>query len=221
MSKFCTNCGAQADDAAFVCGNCGTPFGAAPVEAAVQDPASGKASGVLKKILVPVISVIVVLALALGALKIFQSVGVKGAVRKGLNAGINGKADKLASVLSIRYGEKESARKKSAKELDFYLTNSESKKYKITYKIKGVKDMPSDELEDIQESIAERFDEDEDYVSDAKIVKVQVTTRVKTTKEKSGLYKGDYHTVTKKVIMTKENGKWKYYGYYSGDDDDD
>ncbi len=34
MSKFCGNCGAVMDDAAAVCGNCGTQFAVAPVQAA-------------------------------------------------------------------------------------------------------------------------------------------------------------------------------------------
>ena len=217
MSKFCANCGAQCDDAAAVCGNCGTPFGAAPAA-----PAESKnIAGVLKKILIPVVAIIVVAALALGGLKIFQSTGPKGALRKALNAGIHAKSDKLASVLSIRYGEKTSDRKKAAKNLGFYLKSSDAKKYKITYKIKSVKNMSSDELEEIQEYVANNFDEDEDYVSAAKIIKVQMTTKVKKTKEKDGLYKGDYSTRTQKIVITKENGKWKYYGYYTGDDDDD
>lgn len=218
MSKFCSNCGAQADDTAAVCGNCGTPFELA------ADPAPTAAANIadkLKKLIVSVVAIVVVLALVFGGIKIFQSFGPKGAVRKALSAGMNGKAEKLASVISIKYGEKEKDRKKAAKNLDFYLTESNQKKYKISYKIKDVKDLPSDELEKIQENIAEKFDKDEDYVSDAKIVKVQVTVKNKVTKENAGMYKGDYSRITRKVIITKEDGKWKFYGYYYGDDDDD
>ena len=80
MSKFCANCGVQADDAAAVCGNCGAPFGATP---AADTDVSGKGIGGIKKFIKPAIALIVAaVIIVLGICTISNFTGAKGAARK-------------------------------------------------------------------------------------------------------------------------------------------
>ena len=204
MSKFCTNCGAQADDAAFVCGNCGTPFGAADV---AEDGASVKRAGGIKKFIKPAIALVVAAVIVVsGIIAISNFTGAKGAARKYYSAMKKSKASAVAKVLSIRYGEDEEDREEAAERMVGDDDDDEQDEYKISYKIKEAKKVSSSELKAIKKYIKNNTDEDSDYIKAAKKVKITVTYKEKKT--------GDGGRNTSWVVFTKEKGKWKYFGSY-------
>ncbi|MBR5922539.1 MAG: zinc ribbon domain-containing protein [Clostridia bacterium] len=204
MSKFCANCGAQADDAAAVCGNCGAFFGEAP---AVDTPSKGIAN--LKKYIKPAIALVVAAVVVIFGIKLLSGfIGAKGAARKFCNATKKKNADSLAQVLSIKYGEDDEDKEKYAENM-LGISDDEDEDEddtKISFKIKESKKVSSSELKAIKKYIENKCDEDDDYVTAAKKVKIVITTKDKKT--------GDGQRYTSWYVFTKENGKWKYFDTY-------
>ena len=192
MSKFCANCGAQADDAAMVCGNCGTPFEAAPAGA----PAPVAKAG-LQKYIKPIIAAVVAVIIIILGVNIFGG-GAKGAAKKAMKAMINGDEKAMAKILSARYGDEDS-RESYAK----MLAGEKDDDLKITYKVKDTKTLDKDDLKDIKKNVAAGGEIDEDDVKKAVKVKFEVTIKDKDS--------GDKETETISFIMTKEKGSWKLY----------
>ena len=196
MSKFCANCGAQADDAAMVCGSCGTPFESAGADNTTPAAGVAPAASGLQKYIKPIIAAVAAILAIILCVTIFGG-GAKKAAKKTMKAMIKGNEKTVAKMLSARYGDKDD-RETYAKFLAL-----DDDDVKVTFKVKGIEKVKKDDLKDIKEAVANGGVLDEKDVKKAVKVKIEVTAKDKDT--------GDKDTSTVRLIMTKEKGSWKLY----------
>lgn len=216
MAKFCSNCGAQMEDADKVCGMCGTPVAGATVAATpVAAPASNdtkkKGNNKLIGLVVAVIVAIVAIVVVVNILGNFT--GYKGTLNKMTKALKNDDMDvleDLASSLSDEmyeswYGDDYEERYEDtvSNVLDKYEDEVGNIK-KITYEISDETELSDRKMEDLEEAMIENYDMDVSGLK--KIVKIDLKITVKGAK-KSATY--NVHD----LIMVKESGGWKiFYG---------
>lgn len=110
MAQFCTNCGAQMDDNATVCGNCGTalsaPTGGVNANAAVNAVKDIKKK-VPMKLVAPIAGGVVALILLIVIISAIASgSGVKGTIKDSFKAYVKGDAKKFVDCIYL-FGDKE------------------------------------------------------------------------------------------------------------------
>ena len=214
MAKFCSNCGAQMEDADKVCGMCGTPVAGATVAATpVAAPASNdtkkKGNNKLIGLVVAVIVAIVAIVVVVNILGNFT--GYKGTLNKMTKALKSDDMDTLESLASSLSDEVYEAW--TGDDYDEYYEDMVSDvldKYedevgnikKITYEISDETEISNRKMEDLEETMIENYDMD---VSDLKkIVKIDMKVTVKGAK-KSATY--SVHD----LLMVKEGSSWKIF----------
>lgn len=110
MAQFCTNCGAQMDDNATVCGNCGTAL-AAPAGGVNANAAVNAVNDIKKKVptklIAPIAGGVVALILLIVIISAVASGGgVKGTIKDSFEAYVKGDAKKFADCVYL-FGDKE------------------------------------------------------------------------------------------------------------------
>lgn len=204
MAKFCGSCGSQASDEAMVCGVCGTPFeaesnGSIPGVEYVSPEAKEKK----KKIVYGVIglaAVIIVVSIVVSIVSGF--VGYKGAVRKIMNAYMEGDVDALlemSSCIQYEYEYFESDLDSQVNDMLDYYEDEYGSKFKWSYKI--VKDSVWSDRK-FRNAMEEAEDEYGIDVRDiSKIMTVDLDLTVKSGKYKEGS--------SIELVLSKEDGDWK------------
>ena len=215
MAKFCSNCGAQCDDAANVCGTCGSALEGAPVAAPTFDaPVSAEAQS-NKKLGVIAVAAVAVIAVVVILLVVLLGGGYKKTVKKFVKAYEQNESDVLEEIYSeIRFDW--------ADDNDYdYVDSLESsvdstydaikdkcgKGFKLSYKFDDVEVLKGDDMEDELEDwgYGDADDNIEDYkISAVAVVELEVTAKG-DKKDK------DYDLA---MVLTKESGKWKVFAAY-------
>lgn len=105
MSKFCGNCGAELDESARVCGQCGMPLNGEAVRMPnapkVVDPEKQKKTRRKIKLVLGLLAVIVVAIIAINVIS--SHTGYRGTLRKVMNAYEDYDIDTLVSLSSDVY----------------------------------------------------------------------------------------------------------------------
>ena len=214
MSKFCSNCGTQLDDAAVVCGNCGASVGKPSGVAGVL-PANLNTDKI-KKIAIPVcagVLALIVLIIAISAISSHS--GYRGIVNKVITYGYKNqkyeKFPKFTSKMVLDYYEDIAGNSdEDAEEMisdiyetvfdscsDYFEEELETSKYGIKYKVEKVKDLNKTKRES---KLYKYLDEDEyDNYEKMKEIKVNVTAKKGSRDEDVDLY----------IYIVKEKGGWK------------
>lgn len=216
MAKFCANCGAQANDAAQVCGNCGAPFEGfvAPQEAAAkkQFDVNALIKDPKVKKFAPIVAIVLVVVIVLVAL-ISSGGGAESAVKKYMKGIEKADGAKIMEVMSAEELEyindmadlaDEDNEKFAVDQLTEYadevLDDFEDivgKDLKMSYKVVGVYDLTEEMMEDLVEDYEDsKINTDK---LDAKNVAVEIT--IKGSKDK--------YTFIRQLQVVKEDGDWK------------
>lgn len=174
MSKFCTNCGAEMDDLAAVCGNCGTALAeasapaeipTAPVKANPLKDAMNKVSRKTLAIAGAVVAAIVVIVIIASAF----SGGPDDAVKKYYKAMAEGDGKKLAECI-FDYGSKDYADKQVSNYKDIAKEAAEEfeDEYgdKAKLKIKVLDTYTYDKDDDEFDSVADDLIDGKDYLKE-------------------------------------------------------
>lgn len=208
MSRFCGNCGAQAEDNARVCGYCGVTLsengGAQKTNVASMNLDSEKQNNIFKLAslaVVAFISLIIVINIISGF------VGVKGAARKIMNAYRDYDIDTLLEMTSdFKYAQADfmgtSLEKSYENRLDNkfeYFENRVGRDYKMKYKIVDSSKLPEYRTDDLYDAIAELDDFDIGTISKIMIVEIEVTAKGKSIDKVENW----------ELVLAKENGKWR------------
>lgn len=217
MSKFCTNCGKEILDDATVCPECNADLTSAqpevqqaapaaePTSFTVTLPSKDEAINKIKKHwkVGAIIAGVVVVAIIVGVL--LSGGGYKGAIKDYMNFICDGKVSNVEGFAPEKYWEEiEDEYDVSLDDLeddlqDEYEESVEDKDIKYSYEIKDSEQMDKDDLEDLAESIHDKYDFiDEDDVTDAYEVEVEITMEEDDDKD-------DYDMDLRSV---KIDGKW-------------
>lgn len=225
MSKFCTNCGAEMDDFAAVCGNCGTALSEAqpastefqaeiPTVPVKPNPVKDAVNKVPRKALIgagAVVAIVVVFALIVSA---FSS-GAGSVVKKYYKAMADGDGEKLADCI-FAYGSKEYADdqisdyKDIAKEAAEDLEDEYGSKAKVKIKVLDTYayDKDDDEFDDLVEDLLDTKDylkdeyDDIDFTRDDVKKIVEVCYRIEMTGD------GEEDITYRSLIVAKIGSHW-------------
>lgn len=154
MAQFCTNCGAQMDDNATVCGNCGTAL-AAPAGGVNANAAVNAVNDIKKKVptklIAPIAGGVVALILLIVIISaVASNSGVKGTIKDYYNGRAKGDFKKAANSL--------------------YLFND-----------KDLIDDQIDLMEDMKEDILDYYEDE--FGKNAKVKKVEIVKEKKLDKD--------------------------------------
>lgn len=110
MAQFCTNCGAQMDDNATVCGNCGTAL-SAPAGGVNVNAAANAVKDIKKKVPMKLVApiaggVVAVILLIVIISAIASGSGVKGTIKDSFKAYVKCDAKKFVDCIYL-FGDKE------------------------------------------------------------------------------------------------------------------
>lgn len=207
MAKFCSNCGAQMDDDARICGQCGMPIdgsqGKAP-RLKVVDPEKRKK---LKKKLKIAIALVVVIIIAVAGIKIVRNfTGTNGLVRKVMAAYEKYDIDTIVSLSSDMYYY--SDYENYVEEYFEYavgqnIDNFEASvghSYKMSYEVEEIYDLSQRKQNEILKNIEYLYpDFDADIINKIIVANVKVTAKQGSKSV----------TKTVKLTMSKEGKTWK------------
>ncbi len=200
MSKFCFNCGAEIDDNAVFCGNCGASQGGG--QEGKSDPKKSNRTAFIIAIVVIVIAAAVIIKIASGFL------GYNSLLKKTIKAIKNYDIDALVEQSSDAYffsDDEDLAEfyfKNVAGGILDTIENAVGHDYKIKYEIDDDYIVSDRKFESLISSIEEAYsDFDADTISKIAVAEVELTGS-EGKKDK---------TVKIKIYMTKEDGKWKLY----------
>lgn len=206
MSKFCGNCGAELDDNARVCGQCGTPLEATPSKipgVKIVAPEKQKKAKKTIKLIISLIAIVVVAAIAINIASNFT--GYKGLLRKVMNAYEDYDIDTLVSLSSdmYYYGEEDWVEYyfeySVGNNLD-YFESYVGHNYKLSYDVQEVYTLSERKLDTLLDTIeSSNPDFDISTISQVKVADIKVTAK----EGKSSV------SMSVQVTITKENGTWK------------
>lgn len=209
MAKFCANCGAQLDDGAKVCGQCGT----AVVEVdttqtatvAAETPKAASDNKIIKYIGLAIVAIVVIVILSnvIGKLT-----GYNSTINKLMTSLAKDDVDSLASVTSLLYADRFSDEDQLHEEIESRVTDKLNEWEDSVGEVKKIKAEVTDETEMSKRKLADVLKKQEtDYHLDTSAIKKIVEVDVKLTvkgKKKSAVYYTHLN-------MVKEAGKWKVY----------
>lgn len=199
MAKFCGNCGTKLDENTKVCGNCGTPV---DIQTSNIQGLSKKKNKIIK--FIPIfIAIVIVFSIAFNIVSNFT--GNKGLLNKVMKAYENYDIETLVSLSSDVYYYAEENYVEDYFEycvgntLDSF-ESSIGHNFKLSYEVSEIYDFSRRNLE-------EEFSEIENTYVDFNVDKIKkiVGADVILTAEKDG----NSSTKNIKIVMTKEDNKWK------------
>ncbi len=203
MAKFCGNCGSQASDDANVCGVCGTVFETLESTIAEVSDASPEVIQKRKFIALGAIGVAALVIIIAVVISIVSATGgYKGAVRKIMNAYMDGDVDALVRMSSCIYDDNEYHEDTLDSQVDYtliYFEDELGSKYKWSYEIKKDSVLSKCKFEKRIENLEEYYDVDKRDIS--KIAEVDVKVTAKAGKDKE--------TRKFELVLSKEKGGWK------------
>lgn len=214
MAKYCGNCGAEMDDNAVVCGQCGTPFaGTNSTKISginYQTPQSKQQKEKNKKTITLIIAAVVAMLVVIGAVRaISEFTGYKGLVRKTVKAyqdyDIDGIIEQGSDLYyfvdddTLSYGLKNIIDNKLEKYEDCV-----GHSYQITYKITDDYELSTRKLEDLKQTLSYYIGMDEDEMNFDDISSIRVVELELTVKQDKKSMK-DTLTLT----VDKEKDGWK------------
>ncbi len=210
---FCTKCGAENDDNARFCVECGAKLGNSGK--GIRPPSYDSEADVSKKMwnvgkykkIIPII-ILVILAVLLVSKLILPGQTEKKVIKNIMSAEMTGDVDKIMDIVPEDLwdaAEKEGlSRKEIKEELQDVLSEARDsldsilgENWKYSYKIKNIEKVPKEDLEDIRETYKDAVGK-EVNISEAKKVQVELTVKTKDT-EKS-------ETMT--IYIIKIKNKW-------------
>lgn len=209
MSKYCPECGAEINDEAKVCEQCGTA-----IETAIEKPAEDKAAK-KKKILIlaGVIAgavLVVVIALVILITSILSNFGCEGTAKRFAEAALNEDYKKMTGFVSdiviegFYDNDEDELEERFDREFEYmnnYFDNYIAGDYEIKYKIEDVDVYPDEVADEMFDWFEDYYDVDTDVIKKAAIVEFEVyVTEGKET------YFYDVN-----LIMIKENLTWKVF----------
>lgn len=222
MAKFCGNCGAASDDNANICGNCGAPFaasksGAGNILSKIPGVSNININSEQKdlitkiaKIAVPAIAGLVAVLVLIFAI-IVPNTGARGAVKKYFKAivkeDVKAYIELMPEINKVNYEENESMNLEDdiedyLKEEKDYLEDEYGKNVKIKIKVTEVDELSNKRKDAIEEEYERTEGVSKGDFEDAVEVEFDITIKGKDDKDE-----GDG-----KVIVIKEEGKWKIWG---------
>ena len=201
MAKFCGNCGTMLDEKTMKCPNCGTPTGVDPTSKLVG-----------KIVTFSLIGIVVLIAAIVGIKIASTALGYKGLVNKFEKAYTNYDYEAIVDMYSIaelyEYEFNEEALENNVKyKIQNTLSSFDSRvghSYKLKYKIQEAYDMPKYRVEAFKSSHSYFNKVDNNIITKAKIVKLEVTAVGKEMSVSRNM----------ELIVTKEKGKWKIADFY-------
>lgn len=211
MAKFCGNCGAQLDDDARVCGQCGTPFAGRTARVSglkIVDPE--KQRKVKKRIMLAILLAVVVAIIILAFSIISNFTGSKGFVRRVMTAIEDYDIDTLVSVSSdmYYYGDESAAESYFESNVNFIWDSIEETtghSSKFDYKINEIYNMSEREKRETIKLIESTYpDFDVNVIEKMKAANVSILL-------KDGSRTNE--TIVR-IEMVKEEGKWKLLHLY-------
>ena len=193
MSKICTNCGNQMDDATMFCVNCGTPVPTPAPEAAPAEPQPKKidVEGVAKDLkkdpkkmaILGVIAAIAVIAVIIVAISLFANPfkkglnnyydlleGKPGAVTKNIP---NDAYDWIDDKYGLEKKDITGDKKDYAEDISEYRKDSYGDNVKYKYKVVKSKKFTKKMLEDLADGIENAYDIDAKKVKSAYVVELE------------------------------------------------
>lgn len=216
MSKYCPECGAEINDEAKVCEQCGTA-----IEPAIEKPAEDKAAK-KKKILIlaGVIAgavLVVVIALVILITSILSNFGCEGTAKRFAKAMAAENTEKMISLTSDVYKEYyefyqekydvDELEEDYEQELEYvnsFFENYAGSDYKLKYEIEDVDFYDEDMLDDMYGWYEDTYDVDTDVIKESAIVEVEFQV------SKDG--KDYFYDVD--LVMVKENNTWRVFDFY-------
>lgn len=208
MAKFCGNCGAKLDDDAKVCGQCGTPLENTQLNTPIfkqTDPEKEKKIKKIVKIALALIALIIVVRVVIGITSRYT--GHNGLLRKVMAAYEDYDIDTLVSLSSDLYY---CGKDPDADWAEHYFENivgdhleyfesSVGHSYKLSYKVNETYPLPERKFSEMLDEIESTHPD-----FDSEIKKIVVADLELTAKQGNKSKSTDL-----KVIMAKEDGKWK------------
>lgn len=204
MSKFCMQCGKEIDDNADVCSFCGASQGSSGTEVIGADTAVKKSNSGMAVLVAAAAVVIVVLIVIFNLL--FGG-GYKQPVDDMMKAIETGKGKYMYRAMPeflMDYQYEDEKKSEIYDELDDameYVTDMLEDQYgddvKISYKVKDKKKIDKDDLEDLEESIKDTYDE---KVRVSKGYELEIKTKIKGD--------DDSDTDTSTINVYKIDGDW-------------
>ena len=197
MSKFCENCGAEMNDNDVVCAHCG-PQAEPVVENTVNETSASANSNNTKNIaIIGGIAAAVVILLVI-IFSIFGK-GWKKPINNYFKGMEKGKADTYLKAFPEFMDMGDTVDDDFMEEMLDSYEDEYGEKIKISYKVTKKEKLKKGDIEDIQEYIEKKYEEDV-KVSKGYEVKVKATIKGKD----------DEDTDTRKMYVYKIDGKWYY-----------
>ena len=209
MSKFCGNCGAQMDDDAKVCGQCGTPIGG-NVNIPILKIADSEKTKKRKKTFKIIIMLVMIAVISVGAVNVVSKfTGYNALLREVMSAYERYDMNQLISLSSdiYYYGDEEFVEDYYSNSVGpalEYFESTVGHSYKFSYKVNETYTMSGREKEETLKNI-EYTCPDFDVTIIEEIVVSNITITAKQS-EKSAEKELN-------VAMIKEDGDWKLLSF--------
>lgn len=205
MAKFCGNCGAQLDEGARVCGQCGMPVDGMPAgtpKLNIQDPEKQKKTQKTVRLAVLLVGLLVVAVLLINLVPRYT--GYRGLLRRVMAAYEDYDVDALLSMASELYDEADDfaesyfeANMDSALDMFEYTVGHD---YSLSYKVNDIYTLSDRKMRSLRDELALAWsDYDVDAISKAVVAEVTLTAKEK----------GDTDDRSLQITMIKEDGAWK------------
>jgi transposase len=223
MSKICNNCGNILEDDAVFCGNCGTMYTAAPVEAPVEAPVQEEAPAPKKKfnLMTLIIAAAGALTLLILMIALLASGGKKSAV-KNYEKVMNGKVNALTKMAPKDYwkyleDEEDVDIDELKEEFEEMLEGQQErwedeygKNVKIKIKMEDSKKMKKKDLKNLAEALADRYE----FISKKDVKKAFEVDLEMTIKGRD-----DEDDSEMEAAVVKIGGKWYLISYSEYEDE--
>lgn len=203
MPKFCRKCGAEMDDAAKFCRKCGTAF---DISAAYHKAVDQKKIAKIKKTIKLIVAAIIVIFVAILTINIVnENTGYNAVIKKAMKAVESSDIDSLVAMSSDMFFYKNNPdieKKYKSTVTDCFKTfnSGVGDDYKLSYTVEKTFSPAAGEYNQWIETVKHDYP-DFDVSKIDKAVYSYITVSAKESKRSVS---------TKiKIIMTKENGKWK------------
>lgn len=205
MAKFCGNCGAQLDEGARVCGQCGMPVDGMPAgtpKLNIQDPEKQKKTQKTVRLAALLVGLLVVAVLLINLVPRYT--GYRGLLRRVMAAYEDYDVDALLSMASELYDEADDfaesyfeANMDSALDMFEYTVGHD---YSLSYKVNDIYTLSDRKMRSLRDELALAWsDYDVDAISKAVVAEVTLTAKEK----------GDTDDRSLQITMIKEDGAWK------------
>ncbi len=213
MARYCGSCGAEVEEDAKVCGNCGVPLDGGPAPKVELKVPTKVDSAAIKKIAIIAAAVLVVVVIGVVALKIIRAnTGYRAMLNRTFKAIQKADAESFMNELSLyiedSYGSSSQLEKTLDNEINSYLDMVEDEvgpEPKFTYEIKKTTKLSDRKLKNLRDSLE---DSDKDYEGDSlkKAMKIDLNVKIKGPDD-------DYSDSVENMLIVKEGGEWKILSF--------